>query len=633
MCGIAGTFGVSDPDVVSRMTAAMLHRGPDACGSLHDGDLRLGFRRLAIIDLERGNQPLRSETGDVSVVCNGEIYNAPALRRELEARGHTFATTSDVEVIVHEYEDRGLECLTRLEGMFALALWDAPRRRLLLARDRLGIKPLFFASMGKRLLFASELKAVLASRLVSREIAREDLHELLAAHAIAAPRTILRDVSALMPGHFLIADGAGTSPQRPFWELTRDETVAKLGDAEAEELVGHELGRAVHDHLQSDVPVGLFLSGGLDSAALLAGMRRFVSGRLKTFTVGFADADPAAESEIAAARTTAERFETDHHEIVVSGSDCLAAIDRAVVALDQPSADGLNSFFVASAASHRVKVALSGIGSDELLLGYGRDRTLVEGHAGLMALDELPGWYADGVRRVLSWLPSGYLTPGLERQRDWMNRPARLVSRYFGPGGIGLFTRNEIDSLLPGAASSPSASSILERRWGLSVQPDGEPLAGSLSRLELYGYASPVLLRDMDAMSMHQSLEVRVPFLDARFMRLAFSLPLRMKLRHDLGKYILRRVLRTWLPADVLERRKLGFSLPIGTWMRTRLRGLLRDVLSPAHVSMHRLFQPAATTQLLNRFLGGELHLQYRIWLLFVVHLWMDRVLEAGAHD
>lgn len=630
MCGICGMVGRPDRDALGRMAQAMVHRGPDDDGFFVDAHAGLGFRRLSIIDVAGGHQPLTSEDGSLHLVFNGEIYNHAELRAGLEDRGHRFRTHSDGEVILHLYEERGADIAGALNGIFAFALWNPAAQELVLARDHHGVKPLYYAEVAGGVVFASEVKAILASGRVSREVDPEAVAQYLAFQAVPAPLSMLRDVRQLGPGRVLV-HRRGHSRIRAYWTPPREAAQPVSSVEEACEITLGGLRRAVARQMMSERPLGVFLSGGVDSSALVALASEQVSHRLKTFSVGFVGPDEEVLTEWPWARMVAEQYGTDHHEFVLTEAMFRDAMPHTLAAMDQPTSDGINSYWVSYAAAQHVTVALSGTGSDELLLGYGRDVQLLERHLHGAALAGLPSGYVRWVARHLARLRPADLRGSAATLVEAVRTYALLDEEYLSPAGMGIFTPEAREPVLSDALrgalghARPAAEYLLA-----DVAPDLARPGDWLLRLEQRGYLTSVLLRDIDAMSMAHSLEVRVPFLDPRYGEALARIPWRMKYRDGMGKWILKQALRPLLPEPILFREKMGFGLPYAVWMRRSLEPMVRDLLAPARVARRGVFDPAETERLVTRFYGGDDGIWRRVWTLFVFEGWASAVLDAG---
>ena len=622
MCGIVGWVGgrVSPEErerVVRRMASQIRHRGPDDDGFLVAEGVGVGMRRLSIIDLAGGHQPIHDETGSRWVVLNGEIYNYRDLRRELSAR-HVFRTESDTEVIVHAYEDSGAACVERLRGMFAFALWDGPARTLLVGIDRLGIKPLYYAEVAAGLVFGSELKCLLASGLLDRALDEDGLRQYFTLGYIPAPWTIFRSARKLLPGHLLSWTAASGALVRAYWDVPARVEHGR-SPAEVRGQLREHLRDAVRSHLVSDVPLGAFLSGGIDSSAVVALMREAGVSPVRTFTIGFAD---PAHDERRAARRVATWCGTEHHEWVVEpeGVDLAPAL---VAAFDEPFADpaALPIYYVSKLARERVTVALSGDGGDELFLGY---RTF-QGLEVARHVQRLP---ASGRRLVEAALErAAPMAHRWDRTERWAKRAA--------------------DSLLPPAQAYRSKMSAV--RWSTvapllsrelrarlagrnpyalvdeclgqgAADPAGHPLAPFVYAGLKVSLPGDMLVK-IDRMSMAHSLEVRVPFLDHRLVEFAARIPIEQRFPRWRLKGLLRDSLAGTLPPDVLRRRKHGFTVPLNRWFRQDLRAFAADVLLSEAARKRGFLDAAAVDRLLRGPQRGA-EVGPLLWCLLVFELW-----------
>lgn len=620
-----------------RMIDAMRHRGPDDDGMFYDDAVRMGHARLAIIDTSAGgHQPMGSIDDAIQLVFNGEIYNFRAERNLLEAKGYHFKTESDTEVVLRLYEEYGERFLNRLRGIFALAIYDKRgghgKEKLLLARDQFGIKPLLYSSVGGGIVFASELKALLASGLIPRQVDSESLQQLLSLGSVYQPRTLVAGVHALPPAHFLWIDRSGIRLQR-YWSFGLDRIAGLRQASYADQLeqFGAVLKESVRLQMVADVPVGAFLSGGVDSSLIVALMARETGGHVKTYSVGFEEGAGAADESHEAAEI-AQLLETDHTRVLVTAADMVAHLDRFVVGLDQPSVDGLNSYFVSHAASQGVTVSLSGTGSDELFLGYPWFANVQH---------SLPGVrQASGgaiMRRLASRLPfanrfarqAGTVRPTSAAFRETFGRQYHC----FGPAAAH-------DLLSPSRRDTIRVSSF-EQNLAPCDELEGADLLDRASVMCLNGYTRNQLLRDIDACSMAHSLEIRVPFLDVGVADFAFSLPVASKLLMNERtldpaasytesgvKRIVCDVARKYLPKEFFDARaKRGFALPYADWLKGPLADTLADTLSPTSVSKAGLFDPAIVSQIRQDFLMGHRPWVHP-WLLMVIELWRRQVLQ-----
>jgi asparagine synthase (glutamine-hydrolysing) len=609
ICGIASTAAL-DSERLSRMSGTLVHRGPDSAGEFVDRTVALGARRLSIIDLETGDQPIANEDGACHVVQNGEIYNYADLRRELERAGHSFRTHGDTEVLVHAYEEWGTSFPERLRGMFALAIWDARRRRLLLARDRYGIKPLYYRLGDDEIAFASELRA-----LPQGEIDLDALEAFLAFNSIPAPLTIFREIRKLPPGHLLLWQDAHFEIVRyarpapvPVDELRDDE------EAELLEELRARLRDSVRAHLVSDVPVGVLLSGGVDSAALAALAAQESGEPLRTFSVGF---EERSFDELADARLVARRYGTDHHELVLR-PDAALLLPRLADAFDEPFADSsaLPTYLVSELAAAHVKVALSGEGGDELFGGYYTyaadllaDRVAPLARLARPAVELLPSSNARASfdYKAKRFVRAAHLPP-LERHHGW--------KEIFGP---------EARAALTGERSTFDPVDLLRARYR---ETDGADRLARLQDVDFGIYLVDDLLVKTDRASMAHSLEARVPFLDPAVTNFAFALPARHKVRRLAKKVLLRRAVAPLLPREIVTGRKRGFSIPAAAWLRGDLEPFARDTLAPTTIRRQGLLRPEAVTDVLDRHVRGEEDLSRQLWGLLAFTLWYERHVE-----
>jgi asparagine synthase (glutamine-hydrolysing) len=625
MCGIAGFVDRDASDrgnaapfaLVHRMCEVIRHRGPDDEGIHVAPGVGLGMRRLSIIDLAGGRQPIHNETGTIWVVFNGEIYNYQDLRAELEALGHHFATSSDTETIVHAYEQWGERAFSRLHGMFGIALWDAPARTLLLARDRAGQKPVHYAERGGRLYFASEIKSLLAAGAVDRSINVHALDHYLAFLYTPRDESIFQGVKKLPPGHYLRWHD-GRTDVRCYWEVAAAETFAG-SETEAVAELDRVLQKAVRSHMVSDVPLGAFLSGGVDSSAVVGMMARASARPVKTFSIGF---DEPAFDELEHARTVARHFGTDHHEFVVR-PDGLSILDDLVSHFDEPFADSsaIPTWYVSEIARRHVTVVLSGDGGDELFGGY--DRYLP--HPRVAQFDRLR---VPGVRTIAS-LVWPRLRHGA-RGKNFLRHVAQdAAGRYLD--SIAMFQADERSSLFTAdvrSALSADTGAVLRRRF---ERFSGLPHESRMMRFDFETYLPEDVLTKVDRMSMAHSIESRVPLLDNDVIDFAASLPSRFKIREGRRKHVLKETLRPLLPAGILDRRKQGFGVPLGVWFRGGLTGLFADVLDSPRARQRGYFEPAFVSRLLQEHLAGRRDHTLRLWQLLVFELWHRQYLDAST--
>jgi asparagine synthase (glutamine-hydrolysing) len=618
MCGICGLVaaereGAPDLEAVARMSGRLVHRGPDDDGVFCEGPVALAARRLSIIDLAGGHQPIANEDGSCVVVQNGEIYNYRELKRELEGRGHRFATDCDTEVLVHGYEEWGDGFVERLRGMFAIALWDKRRRRLLLARDRFGIKPLYYRQVEGELSFASELKAMLEQPGFSREIDPRAVSAYLAFNSIPAPLTIFKEARKLPPGHLLSWEGGEAALRR--YARPGPPPAADVGSGSAEELAAElreVLDDSVRAHLVADVPVGVLLSGGVDSGGLAALASRHVSEPLRTFSIGF---EEEGFNELSRARLVAERYGTDHHELVLR-PDAVELLPKLVEAFDEPFGDSsaLPTYLVSELAVGEVKVALSGEGGDELFGGY---YTYV---ADLLA--RRVGRLAPLARPLAEALPSRTDRVGFDYKAKRFARAAALPPLERHHGWKEIFSSQARAELAGPGASTWDPLDLYRERY--AETGGAEPLA-RMQDVDLGIYLVDDLLVKTDRLSMAHSLELRVPFLDPKVAEFAFALPTRLKVRGLAKKRLLRKALAPLLPREIVHGRKQGFSIPIAAWLRGPLEPFAREVLAPGAIARQGLLDPAAVSPILDRHCSGREDLSRQIWGLMALTLWFDR--------
>ena len=601
------------------MADRIVHRGPDDEGFVVRKRAGLGMRRLKIIDLETGHQPMTGEDGATWVVFNGEIYNYRELTRRLTAAGHRFTTTSDTETIVHAWESRGPSMLEDLEGMFAIAVFDERTDTLFLARDRLGIKPLYYATLPDQLVFASELKALVEHPGVSRELDPIALSEYLAHEYVPAPRAILRHVRKLPAGHWL-AYANGDVKVEPYWDVARLHP-CDVPEAEAVERLRAVLDTVVRDHMVSDVPLGMFLSGGIDSSAVAAFAARHATGRLKTFSIGFED--PSFD-ESAPARQVARALGTDHHEAVLSLEKASGLIAGLPDLLDEPLGDAslLPTYLLAGFTRRAVTVALSGDGGDEVFAGY----PTYQAHRVARVYAQLPRAVRDLVRAVAHRLPVSLenLSLDFRLKRFVDGAPYDLVERH--AVWMGSFTPAEQTELFNRETlGRMTAAPSYEAFHTLAAALPEEPWLNRVLYLDLKGYLGEGVLTKVDRASMACSLEVRVPLLDRRVVELAATLPPWLKLRRLTTKYVLKRAMRGLLPGDVIARPKKGFGVPLGRWFRGELAPLLWDVCSPEAIRRQGLFRPEVVERLLREHQEGRRDHRKKLYTLLAWQLWAAR--------
>lgn len=601
----------------------MTHRGPDDEGYHCRGEIGLGHRRLSIIDLNTGQQPIFNEDGSKAIVFNGEIYNFPELRKELETKGHIFKTRTDTEVILHGFEQWGTNCVNRLRGMFAFAVWDEKKKSLFLARDRLGIKPLYYTAENSMFLFGSELKAILASKMVKKQLNIQALSDYFSLGYVPAPKSIFQNVFKLPAGYFMEVTAGHVSLQQ-YWDISFHADDSRSMTDLCDRLV-HELKEAVRIRLISDVPLGAFLSGGIDSSGVVALMASLTRDPLITNSIGFTKRE---FSELDEARQTAALFNTKHHEYTVS-PDAVDIIDRLAWFYDEPFADAssIPTYYVSKMTRENVTVALSGDGGDENFLGYPRYKMdLLENQVRTM----LPEWF-----RRYGIAPLARVYP----KADWAPRVFRgktFLSNVAADGAQAHF--NSISLLWPELKASlfhPDVQKALAGYDSVDVfrqhyqtftqNSDGDFLSG-IQYVDMKTYLVDDILTKVDRASMATSLEVRVPVLDHKFMEFAATIPSHMKLHNGNQKYIFKKALSKILPHEVLNREKKGFSVPLNHWLKTDLKAMGEALLFGGGRGTE-LFDTRFVKSMWDQHLSGKRDFTEGIWMLICFHLWMDKYL------
>jgi len=625
MCGIAGIINFNpdhavDVERLRRMRDVLRHRGPDGEGLWTEGAVGLAHRRLSIVDIAGGAQPMTTGDENAWIVFNGEIYNHPELKPELEARGHRYRTRSDTETILHIYKDAGEACVERLRGMFAFALWDRQRQQLLLARDRLGIKPLYYAITEHQLLFASEIKAILASGYVQPTLNERVVPEYLATAFVAGPETFFGGIRKLLPGYTLTWSRPARVRERRYWQLPEDAIQTRQSlKAQSEEL-RTRLADAVRSHLMSDVPIGLFLSGGIDSTGLAGLMASMVKEPIKTFSVGFPEREG---NELHYARLAARSIRSDHHEVVITGEDFFRELPRLIWHEDEPIAfpSSVPLYFVSALAREHVKVVLTGEGSDELFCGYNRYRvTAWNQRLGSAYHRVVPGFAREAVSRAIAALP-------------WPAR--RYLGRTFltlSPDPRSLFFEN-FAFFAERARQRILIDATLRARdpFDELLRCYNESSGGILDRMthtDLQTYLVELLMKQ-DQMSMAASVESRVPFLDHKFVEYVVSLPAESKLRGWQTKLVLREALRDLIPAQIRTRRKMGFPVPVGSWLKNPFGSIVNEFVTGPRATGRTLFNPEVVRTMAEEHRSGRAPHGTRLWLLINLEIWQRIFLDG----
>jgi asparagine synthase (glutamine-hydrolysing) len=634
MCGINGialssssrrSLGVG---VVERMRDVLTHRGPDAAGIFVDarnGYVVLGHRRLSIVDVAAGQQPMTNEDGSLHITYNGEIYNHADFRHSLEAYGHVYQTHCDTETILHLYEEHGAGCVEYLRGMFAFAIWDQRRRELFIARDRLGVKPLYYVHANDgSLYFASEIKALLEAEAVKPELNYGALPDYLANHAPSGADTLFRGVKRLLPGHTLLWRD-GKLEVKKYWDVSftkHDEQTRSDADyiAEWKDL----FTESVRLRLMADVPLGMFLSGGIDSSAIAAVMSGMVSDPIKTFSVAFAEREA---NELAYARIVSQAFKTNHYEVLVSPKEFFSTLPKLVWHEDEPLAhpSSVALYFVSQLAAQHVKVVLTGEGSDELLAGYGRYRKTILNQKLAQQYEQFaPSTVRNVVRQRIEGLPASRLKQKLSR--TFLTQPAALESIYFD--NFAVFPRAMQHQLLTPEAReqlvTPDPYTVMT---DLLAGSDAVSLLDQILYLDTKTYLHELLMKQ-DQMSMAASIESRVPFLDHKLVEFSAALPQRLKLRGGTTKYILRESMKGVLPQEILSRPKMGFPVPIGSWFRGEFQSVIEEYVLGERAISRAIFDQAFVRSLVERHRRGEDHAE-RLWALVNFEMWQRRFFDA----
>jgi asparagine synthase (glutamine-hydrolysing) len=625
MCGITGIADLSGPvrpEVLRRMANTLRRRGPDDESYYipepepGGAAIGFGFRRLAIIDLSGGRQPMSNEDGSLWIVCNGEIYNHADLRPQLEAKGHIFRTHSDIEVLLHLYEEHGPDCVTKVNGMFALALWDSKNQTLFLARDRLGKKPLYYRDTPARLIFGSEVKALLMDPNCPRELDARNLSKYLAYEYVPSPHCIFKGIHKLPAGHWLTWRHGQTRVHR-YWDLQFSQGAHERPENEIAEELRERFKEAVRRRLISDVPLGVFLSGGLDSSSVVAMMAELMPpSRIKTFAIGF---EEKSFDESGHARRVARFFGTDHREQILQSRTLLDMLPEVAAFLDEPLADAsiIPTYLLSKFTRQHVTVALGGDGGDELFAGY----PTFQAH-------RMAGFYK--VPRALHERVIRPLAERLPVSNDNISFDFKVKRFLRGMGPrpelrdqiwMGAFTPAEQRALLQGSAPEIDAyDDVLEAEKNCGSRNGMERLIYLYCKF----YLQDCILTKVDRASMACSLEARAPFLDYTFVEFVNTIPFHLKLKGLKSKYILKKAMREKLPPDILGRRKKGFGIPVGQWFRHELRSLLLDSLSESRIRRQGLFNAAEVARLVDEHLRGIKDHRKQLWTLFIFQLWHE---------
>ena len=627
MCGIAGWIDWSNQepngDLLRLMTRMLTHRGPDDEGYYEQGHAHLGHRRLSIIDLKSGDQPMSNEDGTVWVVFNGEIYNFQQLRPHLEARGHVFRTNSDTESIVHLYEEYGTRCVEHLRGQFAFALWDANRRQLLLARDRMGQKPLYYSQQNDRILFASELRALLQDASVSRELDPYALDAYVAYKYVPDPLCIIKGVKKLPPAHTLLVTANGNRMER-YWQADFSSPI-RISESDALDQLDNLLEESTRLRMIADVPLGAFLSGGIDSSLIVSYMRRVGGQSIKTFSIGF---DETSYDERTYAREVAKRFGTDHYEFVVrpKSFDDLLEIANC---FDEPFADssGLAVYYVSKMAREHVTVALNGDGGDESFAGYNRYKGMVQ----FNAYRAMPKWARKSSRLMAAML---YATPLhrsqlVKRVRDW-DSYAELTTGEIYERTVGIpverrrpLFSNELQNMFAGDESCSLFAPYV-------AQCASQHTINQVMYADQNVYLPADLLVKVDRMTMAHSLEGRSPLLDHKVVEFAASLPAQLKFKWWQQKYLLKKLLSRNFSRQFVHRRKMGFRVPVAEWIRADKTRIVNEYINESELARAGILDLEAVRRLFDEFIGVPVHAKI-LWTILSLEIWYRNLISAPS--
>jgi len=630
MCGIAGWINLENnrsqnggEAVLHRMCERMKHRGPDSEGLWLENQVALGMRRLSIIDLHTGEQPVYSEDKSIVVVMNGELYNFREIRQDLEKRGHQFETNTDTEILPHLYEEYGEAMLDHINGMFAFALWDKRREKLLIARDKFGEKPLFYGTFDGKLIFASEPKVLLENPSVKAEINLDALRSFLSFDYVPAPASIYKGISKLPAAHFLTVE-KGEVKTRRYWNLSWHKNGSTPSIEKAAEELRALLADSVRMRLVSDVPLGILLSGGIDSSSVAAFATQFSGEKVKTFSIGFEE-DSFDESKYA--RMVAKHLKTEHFEDKLSVEKAADLISEIGLWLDEPLSDGslIPTFLLSRFVRRHVTVALGGDGGDEIFAGY----PMYFAHKVANFYDKIPRLFRNGlIEPVVNSLPVSTKNMSFDYKAKRFVAASKydLVTRHHS--WFGSFSIDEQQKLLSKDVLAAASSDIYKSAKELLEICDAANEIEQMQFLDLNFYMAEDILTKVDRASMAVSLEVRAPFLDPRVAEFAAGLPFEYKLKGNKGKYILKKAVEPFLPREILERPKKGFGIPIAEWLKGRLNPLTREMLDPARLKNQGLFDAEFVQKLIKEHETGAASHHKQLWTLLVFQLWFDNFLN-----
>jgi len=625
MCGIVGIVSKQGSGSIRSMTDALAHRGPDGVGHFERDGVALGQTRLSIIDIEGGAQPIANEDETLQLVCNGEIYNSPELRRDLVARGHRFRTKTDVEVILHLYEEYGDSCVNHLRGMFAFAIWDAPAKKLFLGRDHLGQKPLFYFRNDDAFVFSSEVKGLFASGLVKPELCLEGLWHYMSLRFMPDQYSLFKGVNKLPAASTLSYQG-GRVDVGKYWSISFDN---KFGGSEAEliERLDHVLADTVEAHLLSDVRVGSFLSGGIDSTTVASMMAERTTSPVPVFSVGVAE---QSFNELPAARLVAQKYGMEHHERIAN-ADLIGLLPRMLYHMDEPADPyGVGVYLVSELARETVKVALSGDGADESFAGYDR-------YAGQRVVDFyclLPAWFRGSVMKpLINAVPETFAYKSLAQKAQWVHAMSLFSSgeRYAESMSFLRFTPQAKERLFTEAAKARiEDNASVDKILTHFNATNSDELVDRMLHTDLMTRVPDHNLVIGDRMSMAHSLEVRAPFVDYQVVEFAARLPANLKLKNGRLKYILRQVAARYIPREVVKKPKQGFGFPLGAWMRKDLAGVLKHLLGNSRFAEIGIFRQEQINTIMAEHIDGKADHSYRLWILLNLEI-LQRLYFEGA--
>lgn len=624
MCGIAGIMGSHRGEAIKKMTDVLVHRGPDDSGFYLDENIALGQRRLSIVDLHTGRQPISNENNDLQLVCNGEIYNSPQLRKELIARGHRFKTETDVEVILHLYEDFGDDCVKHLRGMFAFALWDVRERRLFMARDHLGQKPLFFCQKDGAFAFASEVKGILASGIIQPEIDMQGLWHYVSLRFMPDDHSLFQGIKKLPAAHQLVFENNQVSVSR-YWDVEFKNKL-KASEAELTDQLDELLLDTVQGHLMSDVRLGSFLSGGIDSGVVSSMMAVLGEKNLPHFSIGTKEKE---FDELPYARMVSEKYGMEAHEKVIE-PDLIHTIPSMIYHMDEPADPfGFGVYLVSEMASEHVKVVLTGDGGDENFAGYDRyfGQRLVDYYC------YLPQWFRQGiVKNISDRIPESFGYKSMAQKAAWVNEMSLFAGgeRYAQSMGVLRFTHETKRKLFtPSAIQDLGDPSSSEKILQFFNAENADHVVDKMLYTDLMTRIPDHLLTIADRMTMAHSLESRAPLIDYKVVEFAAMLPANLKLKGNKLKYLLRQVSKRYLPEEITKLKKQGFRFPLGIWFRTDLKDFLLNLFEQSRFVELGIFDKTYIDQILDEHISGKIDHNYRIWVLLNLEYWYRMYFEG----